>query len=190
MQEIPVYLKNIDPIKNGRLYVSIEDLEANKITNDKDYFIGFYNAADYGEVYCDSFGFETVVRNDPIEGGLTCQYTAITLQCQNGQITMSFSDPGCTSNLALAIGNIFLNGSDNDLSAFGIDLTSWRKIRYNVVNRNVIIRVDNKEIYQLTFKREMGKIIGIFYNFYGCGSVKEVRLYDKKENPVYREDFE
>ena len=190
MQEIPVYLKNIDPVKNGRLYISVEDLETNKIANDKDYFIGFYNAADYGEVYSDNFGFETLVRNDPAEGGLTCQYAAITLQCQDGVIITSFSDPGCTSNLALAAGNIFLNGSDNDLSVFGIDLTGWRKIRYNVVNRNIIIRVDNKEIYQLTFKRHMGKIIGISYNFYGCGSVKEVRLYDENEYPAYEENFE
>ncbi len=50
-QEIPVYLKNIDLIRDKKLHVSVEDLKTNKIENDKDFLIGFYNARDFGEVY-------------------------------------------------------------------------------------------------------------------------------------------
>jgi hypothetical protein len=188
-QEIPIYLKNINLVKNKCLHVSVEDLKSNKIENDKDFLIGFYNARDFGQVYCDSFSFETEVKNDPRDGGLTCQYASVNVQGQMGNMTATFCDKGCTSELFLSFGDVYLEGSKNDLSAFGTDLTNWRKIKYQVVNKNVSISIDGKEIYQLKYERDMGKIIGINYHFYGCGSVKSARLYDKSGVLVYEEGF-
>jgi hypothetical protein len=189
-QEIPVYLKNIDLTKDNRLYVSVDDLEANKIDNDKDFFIGLYNARDFGEVYCDSFCFETEVKNDPKDGGLTCQYAAITVEAEAGQMTASFSEKGCTSQLLLSFGDVYIDGSKDDLSAFGTDLNEWRKISYKVVNKNVRIFVDEKEIHHLKFKRDIGKIISISYHFYGCGAVRMAKLYDSHDKLVYEEVFD
>lgn len=189
MQKVPLYLKNIDLFKDSGLHVSVEDLEKNKIHNDKDFYIGLYNARDFGEVYCDNFSFETVIRNDPEEGGLTCQYAAITVEAEHGIMTTSFSDKGCTSKLFLVFGEQYIDGSRADLTAFGTNMTEWRKIRYEVVNKNAKILLDNKEIYQLSFEREMGRIISISFTFYGCGAVKQVQLWNRQNVPVYQDAF-
>jgi hypothetical protein len=188
-QDVPIYLNNIDPIKNHCLHVTVEDLETNKINNDKDYIIGFYNTRDFGDVHCDSFSFETEIKNDPKEGGLTCGYTAITVQGEKGYLTASFSEKGCTAQLFLEFSDIYMDGTKNDLSSFGADLTRLRNIKYNVLNKNVAISIDNKEIKKFTFKRDIGKIIGFSYQFYGCGTVKMVKLSDKNANIVYLENF-
>jgi len=188
-QDVPIYLKNINLVKDKRLYVSVEDLKSNKIENDKDFLIGFYNARDFGQVYCDSFSFETEIKNDPRDGGLTCQYASVNVQGQMGNMTATFCDKGCTSELFLRFGNVYLEGSKNDLSAFGTDITNWRKIKYQVINKNVSIYIDGKEIYKLKYERDMGKVIGINYHFYGCGSVKSARLFDKNGVLVYDERF-
>ena len=189
MQEVPIYLKNIDLYKHMGLHVSVDDLETNKIQNDKDFYIGLYNARDFGAVYCDSFTFETVVRNDPKEGGLTCQYAAITVEAERGMMTTSFSDRGCTSKLFLMFGEQYIDGSKTDLTSFGNNMTSWRKIRYEVIGKHVKIFLDGRKIYELSFERDMGRIINISYLFYGCGAVQQVQLWDRDNNLVYQEDF-
>ncbi len=189
-QEIPVYLKNIDLIKENGLHVSVEDLAMNKIVNDQDFLIGFYNARDFGEVYCDSFSFETEVKNDPKDGGLTCQYTVITVEGKEGIMTASVSEKGCTSNLFLQFADNYVDGSTHDLSDFGTDLSVWRNVRYKVVNKNAEIYIDNKKIYQIQFNRDIGKIICISYYFYGCGAVRMAKLSDSKGKVVYEEFFD
>jgi transcriptional regulator with XRE-family HTH domain len=188
-QEIPVYLKNIEVVSGNRLFVSTDDLRKNKIENDKDFIIGFYNAQDYGNVVCDTFRFETIIKNDPKEGGLTCQYAAITVEAQEGVMTTVFSEKGCTSNVFLMFGDTYIGGTKNDLSSFGTDLSQWHKITYKVVNKNVTILLDDKEIHHLKFNREIGKIINLAYHFYGCGSVSSVKLWDKNNRLVFEDHF-
>jgi len=188
-QEVPIYLKNIDLIKNKSLYVSVADLKTNQIENDKDFYIAFYNARDFGNINCDNFSLETEVKNNPKDGGLTCGYTSISIQGKDGMMTAKFSEKGCTSEVFINFGNVYLAGSKNDLSAFGTDLLNWRNIKYKVVNKQVKILIDNKEIYQLKYDKEIGKLTSISFHFYGCGAVRMVKLFDKDNKVVYDDDF-
>jgi hypothetical protein len=189
LQGMPVYFKNIDIVKDDRLFVSMEDLKLNKIENDKDFFISFYNVKDFGEVYCDNFSLESEIKNDPKDGGLTCQLTGISITGENGTMTATFSDPGCVSELELKFSDYLLNGTNADLSAFGTDLTHWRNIKYVVVDKNVRITIDQKEVYRFTYKKDIGRITGISYHFYGCGSVRKSKLYGGKDLLIYEELF-
>jgi transcriptional regulator with XRE-family HTH domain len=187
---IPIYFKNIDIVKGNRLFVSMEDLEMNKIENDKDFFISFYNARDFGEVYCNNFSLESEIKNDPKDGGLTCQFAGITVMGENGMMLATFSDPGCTSELELVFSDYILNGSNSDLSAFGTDLSQWRNIKYEVNDKNVTIYIDHKEVSHFSYKKDIGKLVGIAYHFYGCGSVRMSKLYNKDDQLVYEEQFD
>jgi len=186
----PIYLKNIDVVKNNRLFVSMDDLELNKIENDKDFYISLCNARDFGEVYCDNFMFESELKNDPKEGGLTCQVAGISVTGENGVLLATFSDKGCTAMLELSFSDFYLSGSTSDLSAFGTDLTQWRNIRYEVANKNVVIYIDQKEVIRFSYKKDIGKLVGITYHFYGCGSVRKSKLSDKDGQMVYEEKFD
>jgi len=187
---IPFYLKNIEVIKNERLFISAEDLEMNEIENDKDYFISFYNSRDFGEIYCDNFSLESEIKNDPKEGGLTCGISGISVLGEKGKLIATFSDPGCISQLQLQFSDFTLNGSRSDLSAFGTDLSVWRNIKYEVINKNVTIYIDDKEVIKFQFRNNIGKITGLGYHFYGCGSVRKSVLYDKEEKVIFDDEFD
>ena len=189
-QNTPDGYYNIDVVKDSRLFVSTDDLELNKIENDKNFFISFYNVQDFGEVNCDNFTLESEIKNDPKDGGLTCQLAGIAVTGENGIMLATFSDKGCTSKLELSFSDFYLNGSTSDLSEFGADLTQWRNIRYEVVNKNVVIYIDQKEVFRFSYKKDIGKLVGIAYHFYGCGSVKKSKLYDKDGQVVYEEQFD
>ncbi len=186
----PIYLKNIDVVKDDRLFVSIDDLELNAIENDKDFFMSFFNVRDFGEVYCDNFMLESEIRNDPKEGGLTCQLAGISVTGEKGFMIATFSDPGCTSMLELSFADYYLNGSTSDLSAFGTDLTQWRHIKYEVIDKTVTIFIERKEVFSFTYGKDIGKLVGIGYHFYGCGSAKSSRLYDGNGQLIYDGGFE
>lgn len=175
-QEVPVYLKNIKLFKNNSLYVTIDDLKTNQIENDKDFFIGFFNARDFGNIDCENLIFETEVKNNTKDGGLTCQYTEITIHGKEGMITASFSEAGCVSKLFLNLGDVYIDGTKNNLSIFGTDLSIWRNIKYEIVNKKVSIFLDDKEIYNRKYNKTIGKVTGISYHFYGCGAVKMAKL--------------
>lgn len=188
-QKIPVYLKKISVIKPRRLHVSLEDLKINRIENDQNFMIGLYNTRDFGKVNCDSFRFETILKNDLKDGGLACQYVAITIEGEEGTMTASFGSKDCTSNLFLAFGDVSVVGSQNDLSAFAADMNTWQKIGYQVIDKNARIYLNDKEIYRLSYSRNLGRIIGMSYHFYGCGSVQRLKLWDSHDNLVYEEDY-
>lgn len=189
-QDVPVYLKNINVIKNDCMQVSLQDLSVNNIVIDKDFFVALYNSRDFGDVNCDNFSFETLVKNDVRDGGLTCQYAAVALEAEQGLMLISFSDKGCTSNLFMMLGDTYIDGSRNDLSAFGTDLSDWQKISIKAHNKQVSIFLNGREIRQSSFSRDMGRIIGVAYHFYGCGAVQKLKLQDGRGMVVYEEEFD
>jgi len=104
-------------------------------------------------------------------------------------ISVPFCNPGCSSNIHLHAGDIFINGKNNDLSAFGLDLSIWQNIKIKTVTQQVAIYANNKNIYKIKFNKGLGKITGLQYNFYGCGAVDLVKLYDGQNHLCYSEVF-
>jgi hypothetical protein len=188
--KIPFYLPKKDIISNGRLYVSKEMLLKNDIrANDKEFSINFFNVGKFNPVQADNFIMETRLKNNPAEGALICQYTQLNLICENGLISVPFCNPGCVSNIHLHISDIFKDGKVNDLSAFGIDLGDWRNIKIQSVNKEITVFADAKQIYKLRFNKDLGKITGFHYKFFGCGSVDDIKLWNEKKELSYGNDF-
>ena len=189
LQDIPFYFTNVVPIKDNRLFISTDDLEKNKITNDNSFFISFYNVKDFGEVYCDNFSLESEIKNDPGDGGLTCQLAGISVTGDTGIMMATFGQKGCISRLELSFSDYILDGTKSDMSAFGTDLTKWRNIKYEVIDKNVKIYIDSREVFKFSYTRDIGRVVGIAYHFYGCGSVRKSNLYDKTGKLVFEEKF-
>jgi hypothetical protein len=186
----PFYLPKQDITDSGRLYVSKETLLKNNIpAADKDFFINFFNVGNFGPVQAENFTLETRLKNSLAEGALLCQYSQLNLICENGLISVPFCNPGCVSNIHLHVSDIFRDGKNNDLSAFGIDLSGWRDIRIRSLNKEVTVIVDDKPVYNLQFNKSLGKITGIHYKFFGCGSVEMLKLWNEKNELSYGEDF-
>jgi hypothetical protein len=186
----PFYLPKKDITDSGRLYVSKETLLKNNIrADDKDFFINFFNVGNFGPVQAENFTLETRLKNSLAEGALLCQYTQLNLICENGLISVPFCNPGCVSNIQLHVSDIFRDGKNNDLSAFGTDLSGWRDIRIRSRNKEITFFVDNKPVYNLRFNKNLGKITGFHYKFFGCGSVDRIKLWNEKNELSWEEDF-
>ena len=187
--EVPVYIPDECIYEGERLYVSPEILTDRIDIERKEYLISFYNVDDFGDINGDNFSLETHVKNDISEGGMTGQYVSIVIMCENGRHIIPLAHPGCVGNIGVKFQDKTFMGTNNDLSSFGCELSEWNKVSCKVKDKNAQIFLNEKSVFGITYSKDSGRIIGLNFVFYGCGSVKYVKLQDAEDKTVFEDDF-
>ncbi|SHM15342.1 hypothetical protein [Mucilaginibacter sp. OK098] len=185
---VPVYFSKEEAITNGKISLPIEKIQAKNVklqpvTPD----VLYANVRDFGEIYSDNFVFETSVKNNYKEGASICQVSKIYILCEGTAIYIPLCSKGCISSLDLLFTNYYASGKRVDLSAFGVDFSSFVKVRIETANRKAKIFLNDKLVYSVGEDIIKAKIIGIDYTFQGTGSVDYVKLSNDKVN--YEDDF-
>jgi hypothetical protein len=98
-------------------------------------------------------------------------------------------NPGCAGELGLLVGMQHLPGTTNDLSAFGIDLSTWQRLRLDVQGEDVQIQAGTNAPFVTRLEQAFGRVVGLRYRFEGAGAVDYVTLRDDDGTVVYDEAF-
>ncbi|GAB3516564.1 hypothetical protein [Emticicia fontis] len=187
---IPVYFNQEDAIKDGKLGLSVETIQAQNIPlKPAAPTVEYANLKDFGDIRTDNFIFETSIKNTFREGASVCQFTEIGLRCEGTAIMIRLSAKGCISDNNLFFIDRNISGKEHDLSAFGNDFKDFVKVRCESVNGQVKIFVDGKLAYELPYKSPVSKIMGITYRFQGSGFVDDVKLSKGDGKVVYEDTF-
>jgi len=96
---------------------------------------------------------------------------------------------GCERNSNIKMGEVYEDGVQNDLSAFGRDLYKWQHVQIQVVNKQATISLDGQPVRTIRFKKDFGKIMGLAYHFTGPGGVDYVKLKNGKNKMVFEDEF-
>lgn len=187
--KVPVYILPDKLIEQGALHVSPKVLEANKVDTGKDFGMSYANARDFG-VEGDNFTLEAAVKNSMEEGGQLCQEVMILIDGASGVMWFPLSAPGCVGNLSLNFGEVHVSGKNQDLSAFGADLSRWNQVKCVVKDKNVSLFLNDSLVQTLTYKQSVGKVMGINFKFRGAGAVDYVRLLNGADEVVYSDEFD
>jgi hypothetical protein len=185
---VPVYFDKKDAVLNGKMALSLEKIQARNIKMQPDPpFVLYSNVKDFGEIYADDFTFETSLKNDYREGTAICQQTKIFLLCEGTAIGIPLCTKGCISDLDMFFTDYYVSGKQYDLSGFGVDFSSFVKVRIESKNKVANIFINDKFVYKVDEYISRSKIIGIEYSFQGTGSVDYVKLTNGKIN--YEDNF-
>jgi hypothetical protein len=185
---VPVYFKKEDAMINGKMALSIDKIQSRNIKMQPSPPTVLYtNVRDFGEIYSDDFVFETSVKNDYHEGASVCQLTTIYLLCEGTAVVIPLSAKGCVSSLEMYFTNYYKSGRNTDLSAFGVDFSSFIKVRIESLNGKGRVFLNDKLVYTVDHEIVRSKIIGIDYSFQGTGSVDYIKLSNGKVK--YEENF-
>ena len=187
---IPVYIKE-NRVLNGAIHVSPEQLIKNKIDLEtNDYRVSYHYANESLWCNTDSFSFEAAIRNSMDEGGITCQNCQIFLLGTHGMHMLNFSDKGCIGTINQKFSDHFISGKKNDLSAFGANLNEWQVVTLKIKNKVVEAGIGNNKVYNTSYKRSIGKLIGITFAFSGCGAVDYIKLKNHEDVMFFSESFD
>ncbi|MFC2134751.1 hypothetical protein ACFLTH_09055 [Bacteroidota bacterium] len=187
---IPIYIPKENIFSYSRMYISPKTLTNNNVNvAGREFLVSFYNVRDFDGLEGDNFIFETSVKNDLAEGGLTCQYMLLTILTDGGRIILPLSMEGCVANIYLKFIEKWVRGRENDLSPFGCDMSEWNKLKCINDNKNVNIELNGEKIYEVSYQNSAGNILGIVYTFFGCGSVNYLKFSDFQGISIYEENF-
>lgn len=186
---VPVYFKKEEAIANGKMSLPLDKIQAKNVKlQPAPPDVLYANVREFGEIYSDNFTFETAVKNDYKEGASVCQLSKIYILCEGTAIYIPLCSKGCISTLDLLFTNYYASGKHVDLSAFGVDFSSYVKVRIETKNRKAQIFLNDKLAFSVNEDIIKAKIIGIDYSFQGTGSVDYVKLSNDKVH--YEDDFD
>ena len=189
MDNIPVYLKNEHAIKDGALHVTRNDLISSNVNVDKNFVLSYYNIREFENTYSDNFSVDTRIIFDSTNA-IACPGFELVIACEENIFLINMVRKGCERNIGIKMGEVYHNGTNNDLSAFGRDLHTWQHLQIQIVNKQATIYLDEKPVYTMSFKNDFGKVVGLVYYFTGTGAVDFVKLKNKEDKLVYEDEFD
>ncbi|MBA4852224.1 hypothetical protein [Emticicia sp. BO119] len=187
---VPVYFKQQEAINNGKLGLSVEQIQTQNISlKPTAPVVEYANLKDFGDIKTDNFILETSVKNTYREGASVCQYTEIGLLCEGTAIMIRLSAKGCISENNLYFIDHNISGKEHDLSKFGTDFKDFVKVRCESVNGKVKVFIDNQLAYEFPYRSPISKIMGITYRFHGAGLVDNVKITKGNGKIVFEDNF-
>lgn len=186
-EPVPKYVNVTDLINENLKFPSAIIKE---ITSSSKPIISTYHLVDdFREVSGDNFLFETSFRTVYQEKWAVCQRTRVVILGTSGALLIPFSIPGCVSDIGLMLNDVYLNGKKHDLSAFGINLSTFRNIKINIQEKQVKIFVDQDKIYAGQYHQSIGRLVGIRYRFLGAGEVERLKITNSRGKIILNEAF-
>lgn len=142
------------------------------------------------DLSADSLIFESRIKNNYQEGGISCFDSEIKLITdKKNNISGNFLQD-CIEYAAITIGDFQMRGSKRNMSFTDINLQVWQIIKIKIKNQMAYFYVNNTEVFKTKCDKGLGEIKGISYNFKGTGSVDWVKLSNSYTGKVvFYDDF-
>lgn len=183
----PVYLA-ADSSVGGTLSVQEETILENGLNMDRFGGSGYLNIRDFGNLDGHNFKSQTRFKNRQLSNS-PCPFMQFTIHTEANIYFMQFTSAGCVGKLELMIGEKFISGSNNDLSAFGVDLSEWQELTLNIDDKFATVYLNDENIYETRFEDDFGKVVGVDYRFSGLGDVDYLRFKNLDDKIVYEDNF-
>ncbi len=185
---IPKYLNAQQFIDNG---LKLDNDMLSEIKSLKSPIVSTYHFInDLGNISGDNFTLETTLKNALKEKWAVCQTTQIYVIGTKGALIIPFTIPGCISNINVMLNDVYMNGKEQDLSALGLDLSSFKNIKIHVVKKQLKVFIGGNETFSAKYRKSLGKLVGIRYKFLGAGDVKHIKLLDAYGKTVIKDNFQ
>jgi hypothetical protein len=185
----PIYLKQSHHAVNGALHTTRNNLISSNVNIDKDFVLSYYNVREFENTFSDNFSLDTRIVCDS-SNTIACPGFELVVICEAHIFFVRMMGKGCERGIAVKMGELYHDGIQNDLSAFGRDLYKWQHLQIQVANKQATIYLDEQPVYTNAFKNDFGKVVGLVYNFTGTGAIDYVKLKNGENKLVYEDEFD
>jgi hypothetical protein len=174
---------------NGKLCFPPAILEEIK-SAEKPFTSTFHLVDDFENVSGDNFTLQATLKNNYNEKWAVCQQTQVMSLGTKSSIILGLSIPGSVSEIGVMMSEVYLSGKKHDLSGLGADLSAYRNLKIEVVEKQLKAYLDEGLIFSEDYNESIGNIAGIRFRFLGAGEVAKVHLRDiQGKKVIIDEDF-
>ncbi len=148
-------------------------------------FVYYDYVPPFEDIDSESFALRATLENTSFGDDTNiCQYTMVSIYCEEGYFYVPFSKMGCVSKLFLNIGTRSIDWNTHDLSYLGIDLNLSHDVVFQNQGKAFTIIVDGQHIDTFTYQEDVGKILGVTFIFEGGGKVTNFSIDDNPQFDV------
>lgn len=141
------------------------------------------------QVNGDSFTLKTRLKNVNYWPAIRCYSAYIKLVGKNGLIMFKLTNQGCSGFGELTLSEKSEHGSNFDLSGLTLNIKDWNQIEIQNRQKNISLLINDIEVFEDSYQKSIGNIVGISIQFHGSGYVDYFELLDKTNNPIFNKDF-
>lgn len=88
------------------------------------------------------------------------------------------------------MGETYLFGEEEDLSAMGTDLFSYQGVEFQVAENQAQVFLNGQQVLSTHFEDDLGEIKGIDFRFTGIRELDYVRLGPEQDRWTFQDEFE
>ncbi|WP_027471015.1 hypothetical protein [Saccharicrinis fermentans] len=173
---------------NGYWHLNTSDMAKCGMDTTQISILRLLNYQDFG-IDGDNFRLKMRIKNAGFWPQTNCNNIVVRVKCESGMIQQYFSKPGCSYWILARYSEIGKNGSQDDMSAFCVDLTDWGNVEIQNSDKQLNFIINDDVIYTQNYKRELGLIKGVEILFYGTGSIDDFELNSINGDISFKEDF-
>lgn len=189
MDQMPLYIRNTNLVKNQELHVTKAHLDHNQILVNQNTVVSYYYVTDFAGLSSSNFRFKTRVRCDSIFN-FTCPHVTICILGEENMNFVPLTTRGCVGYMNVKMGDAMKYGRNHDFSSFGVDIYKWQELEVQVANKVALVFLNGEQILELPFQEDVGSIVGFNINFSGSGAIDYIQLEDKDGEMVYNTEFD
>jgi hypothetical protein len=185
---IPSYIRPAEPVKDGMLSITTEDLINSKIDPLNDNYFTYSFFPEKTDVSCDNFILKTRIRFKETRN-VICPLIVHEVYGQKKSLYFYTIPAGCTGAIDMNVGEHLISGKTSDLSGFGCDVRQWQDVEVIVKNKEAKFYINQKEIFSKSYTESPGLITGLAFFSNGLLEIDNVELVGLDGKVVYKNDF-
>jgi hypothetical protein len=169
VKELKLSDETLDEIKNNQLPITST----------------FHFIGEFKNISGDNFVLHSKIKNNYAEKWAVCKAASIVIVGTKSAHIIPFSMLGCASDLGGMLSDVNLNGKEEDLSSLSLDLSEFKDVKIEVIDKKVIVFINGINVFTKIYTKSIGNIAGIRYRFLGAGEVKQFTILDAKSQKSY-----
>jgi hypothetical protein len=177
-----------DLFADGRRSVSAFEAQQAGIDTNRTFFMDFINSHPT-DIDGDNFELTARVKSSPDRAGVRCSQAGITVWGESAQHVVDVMKPGCTHWIHLQNADVQKSGQRDDLSFLGADFRTGGTLTLRVVNKQAVIFINNRRVYETQYTKPLRRIYGVKIRFAGIGTIDSFSLRDLKTGTLFDGSF-
>ena len=174
-------IKSADIAADDGLSVKAINLHHSGIDTGHTFYVKFVNTSPL-PVSADNFELTVVGQTSESRPGVRCSEIDITVYGEKTKHLFMVMKPGCEALIDAFFSDWQGDGIYTDLSALSADLTNGGKVRLTVIDKNVVVCINEKQVFKTSYHTSAGNIYGVGVMFSGIGKIFEVRLKNLQDH--------